>query len=78
MNNNSQIPVNGLNHSPSASGDTLDWKKKFEMKSAQFEEVCKVNRYLMTTLGKMEAEMQGHVGVIHELKSSIKVIQLIF
>ena len=27
---------------PNASGDTIDWKKKFEMKSAQFDEVSKV------------------------------------
>ena len=58
---------------PNASGDTMDWKKKFEMKSAQFDEVSKVNGYLMTTLNKMEMEMQGHVSVIQELKSSIKV-----
>ena len=58
---------------PNASGDTMDWKKKFEMKSAQFDEVSKVNSYLMTTLNKMEMEMQGHVSVIQELKSSIKV-----
>ena len=58
---------------PNASGDTIDWKKKFEMKSAQFDEVSKVNGYLMTTLNKMETEMQGHVSVIQELKSSIKV-----
>jgi mRNA-degrading endonuclease RelE of RelBE toxin-antitoxin system len=57
---------------PNASGDTMDWKKKFEMKSAQFDKVSKVNGYLMTTLNKMEMEMQGHVSVIQELKSSIK------
>jgi len=70
MNNNYQtVKVVDL---PNASGDTMDWKKKFEMKSAQFDEVSKVNGYLMTTLNKMEMEMQGHVSVIQELKSSIK------
>ena len=63
---------------PNASGDTTDWKKKFEMKSAQLDEVSKVNWYLMTTLNKMEMEMQGHVNVIQELKSSIKVSILDF
>ena len=72
MNNNYQT-VNKVVDLPNASGDTMDWKKKFEMKSAQFDEVSKVNGYLMTTLNKMEMEMQGHVSVIQELKSSIKV-----
>ena len=76
MNNNYQT-VNKVVDLPNASGDTMDWKKKFEMKSAQFDEVSKVNGYLMTTLNKMETEMQGHVSVIQELKSSIKVRSLI-
>jgi len=71
MNNNYQT-VNKVVDLPNASGDTMDWKKKFEMKSAQFDEVSHVNWYLMTTLNKMEMEMQGHVSVIQELKSSIK------
>ena len=76
MNNNYQT-VNKVVDLPNASGDTMDWKKKFEMKSAQFDEVSHVNWYLMTTLNKMEMEMQGHVSVIQELKSSIKVRSLI-
>ena len=72
MNNNYQT-VNTVVDLPNASGDTMDWKKKFEMKSAQFDEVSHVNWYLMSTLNKMEMEMQGHVSVIQELKSSIKV-----
>ena len=76
MNNNHQT-VNKVVDLPNASGDTMDWKKKFEMKSAQFDEVSHVNWYLMTTLNKMEMEMQGHVSVIQELKSSIKVRSLI-
>merc|ERR1711956_190227 len=61
MNNNNNQTVNAVVDLPNASGDTMDWKKKFEMKSAQFDEVSKVNGYLMTTLNKMEMEMQGHV-----------------
>ena len=72
-NNNNYQTVNKVVDLPNASGDTMDWKKKFEMKSAQFDEVSHVNWYLMTTLNKMETEMQGHVSVIQELKSSIKV-----
>ena len=63
---------------PDAAGDGVNWKEKFDLQSAQFDEVCKVNDHLMITLDKMEKEMFGYVRIIQELKNSFKVSVFLF
>ena len=58
---------------PDAAGDGVNWKEKFEIQQAKFDEMSKVNDHLMSALDKMEKEMFGYVRIIQELKNSFKV-----